>query len=65
MPIDNDVLEKRLHKVEQELADLKAELGKAPRRNAWLKTLGRFENDAIFDDAMRLGRAYRERQPKC
>jgi hypothetical protein len=60
-----ETLEKRLTKVENELADLKAEVRKPARRNAWLETLGRFENDPLFDKAMRLGQTYRERQPKC
>ena len=65
MPSDSDILEKRIAKLEQELVDLRAEVRKQTGRNAWLKTLGRFENDPAFDEAMRLGREYRERQPKC
>jgi hypothetical protein len=34
--------------------------------NAWLDGLyGRFKDDPDFEDAVRLGREYRERQPKC
>jgi hypothetical protein len=60
-----DILEKRVSELEQELAELKAEFRKPRERNAWLSTLGRFKDDPIFDEAMRLGRAYRRRQPKC
>ncbi len=65
MAADSDILEKRITRLEEELADLKAEVRKPREHNAWLKSLGRFESDPVFDEAMRLGRMYRERQPKC
>ncbi len=65
--LDADLsLEERLQALEKDVADLKsAREDDAPGRNAWLNTLGRFKDDPLFDEALRLGRAYRKRQPKC
>ncbi len=63
--MDNQSLEKRVAELEKELSELREEVRKPRDRNAWLKSLGRFQDDPIFDEAMRLGRAYRRRQPKC
>ena len=52
--------EKRLTAVEQELAHLK------PKPNSkihwWDKIAGKFANDPAFEEAMRLGRKWRESQ---
>lgn len=59
-------LEGRLEALEREVAEMKVALGaNVQAGNAWLNTLGRFKDDPLFDEAMRLGRAYRKRQPKC
>ena len=62
MPNDTQLLEKRLAKVEAELADLKAEFRGQPKQNAWLDTVGRFKDDPVFDEAMRLGAEWRRRE---
>lgn len=65
MEVDTS-LEGRLEALEREVAELKVAVGANPQAgNAWLSTLGRFKDDPLFDEAMRLGRAYRKRQPKC
>jgi hypothetical protein len=55
-------LEQRLATVEAELAQLKRRLGKEPAsEHAWLdKIYGSFANDPEYEEAMRLGRKYRE-----
>jgi hypothetical protein len=57
-------LEERLNTLEQEVAGLKAMLA-APQRDKgdWQSTVGMFENDPLFQEAMRLGREYRTSQP--
>ncbi len=53
--------EQRLTAVEQELAQLKAKIASAPSPNNWVEAIaGSFANDPIFDDAMRLGRKWRD-----
>ncbi len=62
-------LEKRVEKLEQELAEVKTELAqsrsKLRRPKDWTKTFGMFKDDPIYDEILRLGAAYRKRQPKC
>ena len=62
-------LEKRVEKLEQELAELKSEIAQSrgtPRRQKdWTRTFGMFKDDPIYDEIVRLGAAYRRRQPKC
>ncbi len=57
MEIDANKIEKRLTALETEVAQLKNQ-----RQNLtwWEKIVGVFENDEDFDNAMRLGREYRE-----
>ena len=61
-------LEKRVERLEQELAVVKSELALnrgTPRLKDWTKTFGKFKDDPIYDEIVRLGAAYRRRQPKC
>ena len=65
-------IERRLAVLEKEVAALKSAVGKSKRGdpnpkvdNAWLDTLGGFKDDPIYDEAMRSGRAWRKRKPKC
>ncbi len=60
-------LEERLTALESEVALLKSRLGEnvQPVETTddlpwWEKIAGRFANDPIYDEAMELGRAYRE-----
>ena len=49
--------------LEQEIAELKALLGLAkPAKKDWESTVGMFANDPTFDEAMELGRQWREAQ---
>lgn len=63
--MDDQAVGRRLSELEKDVEELKAVVGKSDKRNARLYTLGRFENDPIYDEAMRLGRKCRRRQPKC
>jgi hypothetical protein len=55
-------IEHRVAALEAEVARLKEQLEKAlPVQGDWLDEIyGAFENDPIYDEAMRLGREYRE-----
>ena len=57
-------VESRLTALEQEVARLKVQIATAPTRgNNWIEAIaGTFANDPIFDDAMRLGRKWRQSQ---
>ena len=57
-------MEERVKSLEQEVAGMKAILGRSESvKNNWESTLGAFENDPLFKEAMSLGREYRESQP--
>ena len=65
-------LSKRIEALEKEMAELKQKLqamSEAPRvtpgPNDWRKTVGMFKDDPTYDEAVKLGRAWRRRQPKC
>jgi cell division protein FtsB len=64
-------LEDRVTELERQVSDLKDEVRKTKRapkqldKNAWRSTIGSFKDDPIYDDVVRLGRAWRKRQPKC
>jgi hypothetical protein len=68
----------RVAELEREVAELKrvARAGTQPlpdgRSNSdrsasddWKSIVGIFKDDPFYDDMVRLGRAYRKRQPKC
>ena len=71
--MDDQSIENRLEAVEIELAELKREVrAKAPTDLApgpdisWLERIaGSFVDDPDYVEAVRLGRAWRRRQPKC
>lgn len=58
----NGNLEARVMALETEVARLKRKLRttKAPRDPWWKKIIGVFAGDPAFEEAMRLGRKYRE-----
>ena len=57
-------VEERVKSLEQEVAGMKALLGRsASVKNDWESTVGAFESDPLFKEALRLGREYRESQP--
>ena len=55
-------LERRIHALEAQIAWLKAELEevRGPQIPWWEKISGSFANDPEFEEAMRLGREWRE-----
>lgn len=58
-------IEERVKSLEQEVAGMKVLLRRsAPRENGWESTVGAFESDSLFREALRLGREYRESQPQ-
>jgi cell division protein FtsB len=70
-------LEDRVTELERQISDLKDEVQKnrlapaapdkrpSPDKDAWRATVGIFKDDQFYDDMVRLGRAWRQRQPKC
>ena len=52
-------LETRVSVLERELASLKEQL-ENQKLSWWKANLGQFADDPIYDEAMKLGRAYRE-----
>ena len=64
-------LAERVEALEREVAELKRvmSVGRAsigePGPDDWKLTFGRFKDDPTYEEAERLGRAYRRRQPKC
>ena len=56
-------MEERVKSLEKEVAGMKAILGRtALVKNDWESTVGAFESDPLFKEALRLGREYRESQ---
>jgi hypothetical protein len=54
-------LEQRVADLEAEVATLKRKLEKLDRTTPWWEQIaGTFENDPIYDQAMQLGRKYRQ-----
>jgi hypothetical protein len=66
-------LSDRVTELEREIAELRDEvrgkhqesLARRPHKDAWKRTIGAFKDDPFYDDMVRLGRAWRKRQPKC
>jgi hypothetical protein len=55
-------LEKRVEELEKKVAELSAKPALRTRKKDWRRTIGIFENDPDFEEAVRLGREYREQQ---
>lgn len=54
-------LELRVTAIEKELAKLKEKVSKEDESSPWWEKIsGTFANDPMFEEAMRLGREYRE-----
>ena len=59
----SSTLEQRVTALEAEVAHLKTQLAALATDKPWWEQLaGTFANDPIYDEAMRLGRKYREAQ---
>lgn len=50
---------KRLDYLEQELRELRSRLGKNGQKNEWRSIAGSFADDPLFEQAAKLGAAYR------
>jgi hypothetical protein len=55
-------LEKRVTELEKRVAELSAQPIRSNRKKDWRRTIGVFRNDPEFEEAVRLGREYREQQ---
>ena len=60
MSIAPQKLEERVAILEAEVARLKNKLDKNANTPWWEKIHGTFANDPVYDEAMKLGREYRE-----
>jgi hypothetical protein len=63
-------LSERVAELEADVAELKKLVrprsdAPEPANDAWRETFGAFKDDPIYEDVVRLGRAWRKRQPKC
>jgi hypothetical protein len=56
-------LEQRMERLEKTVAELRATvLRLSPVKRDWRSTVGKFADDETFDEAVKLGREYREQQ---
>jgi len=55
-------LENRGEELEKQVAELKTRLTSSNGTKDWRRTIGLFQNDPDFEEAVRLGREYREQQ---
>jgi hypothetical protein len=55
-------MEQRLLNLEQAVEQLRTHVSRSsdPRRRWWLEDAGRFANDPVFDEIVRLGKEYRQ-----
>ncbi len=58
----SQTLEQRVQELEKKVAELSAQSIPPPRKKDWRRTIGIFQNDPEFEEAVRLGREYREQQ---
>jgi hypothetical protein len=58
----SQTLEQRMEQLEKKVAELRASSVLPKREKDWRRTIGAFQNDPDFEEAVRLGREYREQQ---
>ena len=58
----SQTLEKRVEDLEKKVAELSAEPTRLTRKKDWRRTIGIFKDDPDFEEAVRLGREYRQQQ---
>lgn len=58
----NAQLEKRVEALERAVEELRAQITTSPEKQEpwWITEAGRFANDPVFKEVVRLGREYRE-----
>jgi len=62
LPGMSQTLEQRVEALEKKVAELSGKPALRPGKKGWRRTIGIFENDPDFEEAVRLGREYREQQ---
>jgi len=62
VPGVSQTLEKRVEDLEKKVAELSAETSRPTRKKDWRRTIGIFKDDPDFEEAVRLGREYRQQQ---
>ena len=62
LPGMSQTLEKRVEELEKKVAELSGKPGPAVRKKDPWRTFGLFQDDPDFQEAVRLGRKYREQQ---
>ena len=62
VPGMSQTLEKRVEELEKKVAELSAKPASVTRKKDWRRTIGIFKDDPEFDEAVRLGREYRQQQ---
>jgi len=58
----SQTLEKRVEELERKVAALSQQSVVSSRKKDWRRTIGIFQNDPDFEEAVRRGREYREQQ---
>ena len=59
----NESVEQRLEALEKQVAEMRQQLAEMkPDAKNWEHSIGIFENDPVFESAMKLGREWREAQ---
>ena len=58
----SQTLEKRVAELEKKVAQLSARPTDSTRKKDWRRTIGIFKDDLDFEEAVRLGREYRQQQ---
>ena len=62
VPGMSQTLEKRVEELEKKVAELSAKPASVTRKKDWRRTIGIFKDDPDFEEAVRLGREYRQQQ---
>ena len=62
LPGMSQTLEKRVEELEKKVAELSACQTHPARKKDWRRTIGIFKDDPDFEEAVRLGREYRQQQ---
>lgn len=58
----SQALEQRVQELEKRVDELSARIVATPGQKDWRRTIGIFQDDPDFEEAVRLGREYRQQQ---